>query len=62
MTESLTFLVGIYFIYGTSLLSMKLNVTPARTHSLYELYGPLITFCVCVCCNRLRSSQAAQTA
>lgn len=43
MANVLTFLGGIYFIYGTFLLIMKLNITPARTSSLYEVYGPVVT-------------------
>lgn len=29
-TDTLTFLVGIYFIYGTALLIMKFSITPGR--------------------------------
>lgn len=33
MTETLTLLVGIYFLYATSLLIMKFNTTPSAPHS-----------------------------
>lgn len=42
-TNTLTFLEGIYFIYGTSLLIMKRTITPARTHSSYEVCEAAVT-------------------